>query len=177
MRFKRNGFLTFCFACLPGAGQMFIGFMKRGISLMTIFFGIIALAGLLRMDLLLFAVPVVWFYSFFDTMNKNALTKEELNELPDRFLWIEDEDFHLFSKGKSRTVVAVALIVIGVYSLLQMLWNILEEAMGGMIPSWLYGGIFYDSPRILFSLAIIAAGIYLMGVRKPKQIEEDDLDD
>ncbi|MDE6566264.1 MAG: hypothetical protein K2K70_00855 [Lachnospiraceae bacterium] len=177
MRFKRNGFLTFCFACLPGAGQMFLGFMKRGISLMAIFFGIIALAGLLGIDLLLFAVPVIWFYSFFDTMNKNALTIEELNELPDRFLWIEDENFQLFSQGKSRMVVAVALIVIGVYSLLQMLWDILAEALGGELPSWLYGGIFYDGPRILFSLAIIAVGIYLMGVRKPKQIEEDDLDD
>ncbi len=176
MRFKRNGFLTFCFACIPGAGQMFLGFMKRGISLMTIFFGIIALAILFRTDLLLFAVPVVWFYSFFDTMNKNALTIEELNELPDRFLWIEDEDLHLFSKQKFRMVVAVALIVIGVYSLLQMLWDILGEALGGEIPSWLYGGIFYDGPRILFSVAIIAVGIYLMGVRKPKQIEEDEED-
>lgn len=176
MRFKRNGFLTFCFACLPGAGQMFLGFMKRGVSLMTIFFGVIALAGMFQMDLLLFAVPVIWFYSFFDTMNKNALTIEELNELPDRFLWIEEEDFRLFSKGKSRTVVAVALIVIGVYSLLQMLWEILEEAMGSVVPSWLYEGIFYDGPRILFSVAIIAGGIYLMGVRKPKQIEEDEED-
>lgn len=176
MKYKQNGFLTFCFACLPGAGQMFLGFMKRGVSLMTIFFGVIALAGMFQMDLLLFAVPVIWFYSFFDTMNKNALTIEELNELPDRFLWIEDEDFRLFSKGKSRTVVAVALIVIGVYSLLQMLWEILEEAMGGVVPSWLYEGIFYDGPRILFSLAIIVSGIYLMGVRKPKQIEEDEED-
>ena len=176
MRFKRNGFLTFCFACLPGAGQMFLGFMKRGISMMTIFFGIIALAGQFRMDLLLFGVPVIWFYSFFDTMNKNALTKEELNELPDRFLWIEDEGLHLFSKRKSRMVVAVALIVIGVYSLLQMLWDILAEVLGGKLPFWLYGGIFYDGPRILFSLAIIASGIYLMGVRKPKQIEEDEED-
>lgn len=177
MRYKRNGFLTFCFACLPGAGQMFLGFMKRGISLMTIFFGIIALAGQLRMDILLFAVPVIWCFSFFDTMNKNALTKEELNELPDRFLWIEDADFQLLFKGKFRTVVAVALIVIGVYSLLRMLWDILGEALGGgKLPYWLYEGIFYDGPRILFSLAIIASGIYLMGVRKPKQIEEEDED-
>ena len=176
MKYKRNGFLTFCFACLPGAGQMFLGFMKRGMSLMTIFFGIIALAGFLRLDILLFAVPVIWCYAFFDTMNKNSLTNEELNALPDRFLWIEDEDLSLFSKQKFRTVLAVALIVIGVYSLLQMVWDILQEAMGGKLPYWLYGGIFYDTPRILFSLVIIVVGIYLMGVRKPKQEEDEEQD-
>ena len=173
MRYKRNGFLTFCFACLPGAGQMFLGFMKRGISLMAAFFGTIALAGHLRLDILLFAVPIIWFYAFFDVMNKNALTQEELNELPDRFLWIEDEELHLLSRQKSRTVIAIALIVIGVYSLLQMIWNLLGDVFDSL-PYWLYEGIFYDTPRILFSLAIIIVGFYLIGVRKPNQIEEEE---
>lgn len=173
MRYKRNGFLTFCFACLPGAGQMFLGFMKRGISLMAAFFGTIALAGSLRLDILLFAVPIIWFYAFFDTMNKNSLTVEELNELPDCFLWIEDEDLHLFSRQKSRTVIAVALIVIGVYSLLQMIWNLLGDVFG-RLPYWVYEGIFYDIPRILFSLIIIIVGIYLIGARKPDRIEDEE---
>ena len=34
---KKNGFLTFCFACIPGAGQMYYGYMKRGLSLITLF--------------------------------------------------------------------------------------------------------------------------------------------
>ena len=139
---------------------------------MAAFFGTIALAGHLRLDILLFAVPIIWFYSFFDTMNKNALTKEELNELPDHFLWIDDQDLQLFSRRKSRMVIAVALIVIGVYSLLQMIWDLLGGVFG-KLPYWLYEGIFYDTPRILLSLVIIIVGIYLIGVRKPNQTEDE----
>lgn len=34
---KKNGFLTFIFACIPGAGQMYYGYMQRGLSLITMF--------------------------------------------------------------------------------------------------------------------------------------------
>ena len=36
----KNGFLTFCCAFIPGAGQMYQGYMKRGLSLILIFFAI-----------------------------------------------------------------------------------------------------------------------------------------
>ena len=31
---RKSGFLTFCLAFCPGAGQMYQGYMKRGLSLM-----------------------------------------------------------------------------------------------------------------------------------------------
>ncbi len=167
MRYKRNGFLTFCFSCLPGAGQMFLGFMRRGVSLMALFFGIIGLGSFFQLDLILFAVPIIWFYSFFDAMNKNALSEEELNMMPDHFLWIEDDSLQLFSRQKSRMVIAVGLILIGVYSLLKMAYEYLEE-MFDEIPDWLYDAIFYDFPRVVFSLIIIAIGIYLINSHKPE---------
>ena len=33
----KNGILTFLFAFCPGAGQMYQGYMKRGLSLITMF--------------------------------------------------------------------------------------------------------------------------------------------
>ena len=33
---KKNGFLTFIFACIPGAGQMYYGYMQRGLSIAMI---------------------------------------------------------------------------------------------------------------------------------------------
>ena len=33
---KKNGFLTFIFACIPGAGQMYHGYMQRGLSIAMI---------------------------------------------------------------------------------------------------------------------------------------------
>ena len=32
----KNGFLTFCCAFIPGAGQMYQGYMKRGLSLIPV---------------------------------------------------------------------------------------------------------------------------------------------
>ena len=34
---KKNALLTFIFACIPGAGQMYYGYMQRGLSLITLF--------------------------------------------------------------------------------------------------------------------------------------------
>lgn len=61
---KKSAFLTFIFACWPGAGQMYLGYTKRGFSLMTIFLLLIGLSGFL--DLWIFAVltPVIWFFAF-----------------------------------------------------------------------------------------------------------------
>ena len=52
---KKSSFLTFCFSFLPGAGQMYMGFMKRGISLMSSFFFLIFLAVFFNLSPILFA--------------------------------------------------------------------------------------------------------------------------
>ena len=38
---RKSGFLTFCLAFCPGAGQMYQGYMKRGTSLVVLFMLII----------------------------------------------------------------------------------------------------------------------------------------
>ena len=62
---KKNAFLTFIFACIPGAGQMYYGYMKRGLSMIT-FFCLFIMAGTL-VDVLVVGSVIVWMYSFFDT--------------------------------------------------------------------------------------------------------------
>ena len=62
---KKNALLTFIFACIPGAGQMYYGYMQRGLSLITLFcasFMLGALAGPLIVTMF-----IVWMFSFFDT--------------------------------------------------------------------------------------------------------------
>ena len=60
---KKNGFLTFVFACIPGAGQMYYGYMKRGLSMITIFcLGVVVAAIIAPMVIV---CPIVWMYSFF----------------------------------------------------------------------------------------------------------------
>ena len=41
---KKNKFLTFIFALLPGAAEMYMGFMKMGLTLLSLFWSIVAAA-------------------------------------------------------------------------------------------------------------------------------------
>ena len=45
---KKNLFLTFCFSFIPGAGQMYQAYMKRGLSIMIIFASFIALIAIVN---------------------------------------------------------------------------------------------------------------------------------
>ena len=46
---KKSGFLTFCFSLMPGAGEMYMGFMKQGVSIMAFFWLLIFLAAFFNM--------------------------------------------------------------------------------------------------------------------------------
>ena len=67
---KKNGILTLLFAFIPGAGQMYQGYMKRGLSLMLMA-AAISMAAML-IPPIAFALLVVFMYSFFDTFNLRA---------------------------------------------------------------------------------------------------------
>ena len=62
-----SGFSTFCFSFFPGAGQMYLGLMNRGISIMALFFGFIFLITIFENVLFAFGIVIIVFYSFFDT--------------------------------------------------------------------------------------------------------------
>ena len=66
----KNGILTFLFAFCPGAGQMYQGYMKRGLSLILTACLIGMVSSLLNPVLLL--LVVVWMYSFFDTLSTST---------------------------------------------------------------------------------------------------------
>lgn len=61
---KKNGILTLLFACIPGAGQMYQGYMKRGLSLITMFCLFIIVGSATGLDALVVGCIVVYMYSF-----------------------------------------------------------------------------------------------------------------
>ena len=87
---KKSSFLTFCFSLLPGAGQMYMGFMKRGVSLMSAFFLLIFLSSWLNLGPLMFAMPIIWFFAFFDTHNLRAMPDDEFYAMEDSYILIPD---------------------------------------------------------------------------------------
>lgn len=87
-RQTKNKFLTFVLGCIPGVGQMYHGLMKKGISIMTLFFGIIGISVVSYLGVLNILLPVIWFYSFFDTVNRMNMSLEELSLLQDNYLFM-----------------------------------------------------------------------------------------
>ena len=193
---RKSGFLTFCFACLPGAGEMYLGYMKRGLSVMIAFWGLIFVASLLNMGILGILAPIIWAYSFFDTFNLRAQTPEQVAANPDAYLFglvgsemcIRDSpDAYLFdvesiAGSNWKNVVARRhnlfgglLIFLGAYILYNtflrpLLWDLYRTY--GLV--WL-GNIMDGIPTLVIAVLIILLGLYL--VKGPSRHEDASGDD
>ncbi len=164
---KKNSFFTFCFAFIPGAGQMYLGMMKRGVSLMLAFSLVSMLAGFLNLPILTIFLPVLWFYAFFDTFNSKNLSHEQ-RIAQDAFLFSLDEaltrDWMAVMKQR-HTLVGSGCIVLGIYLLYNslirpFLWRIFDH-----LP-WLHD-LLRAFPSLIVAIAVISLGVHLVfGGRK-----------
>lgn len=168
-RKKKNGFFRFCFSCLPGAGEMYLGFMKMGLSLMGLFWGLLGVYAVLNIDTIMFLIVPLWFYSFFHVHNLAGLDDEEFRNTEDEFLFNLDTFFLMDKKNvqKYRKVIAAILIVVGVV----LLWNGVKDVMVVYLPEtvWrLVSRLENTVPQILVGIGIIIAGFHMI---KGKQEE------
>lgn len=168
---KKNKFLTFCCSLLPGAGEMYMGFMKTGVSLMLLFFISGFTSSMLRMDALITVAIVVWFYGFFHANHLAGLTEEEFAEVEDNYLFGIDiltggKDF----VGKYHKWIAGGLIFIGIL----LLWNTATDIAYHVLPEYIYqmmNTIDNYVPRVLVAILIILIGIKMICGRK-KQLAQ-----
>lgn len=160
---KKSRFLSFCFSFLPGAAEMYMGFMKAGISLMLVFFLLIAVSGWIRQTIIVLFDVVVWFYGFFHANHLASLSDEEFAQVEDEYLF--GMDSFLGAKGyveKHQKWVAYGLIFVGVC----FLWNTSTNLLRNILPEQ------YDFiPRMMWRIGsyapsiVIGAGIIFLGVR------------
>ncbi len=175
MMHKKGKFLNFCFSCIPGAGQMYQGFMKRGVSIMTIFFGILTLISFSQLDELIFCLPIIWFYGFFDGIHRNSLPDFEYVQLKDDFLFINEEIKPLQLK-KFRIPVAVLFIFFGAYSLIKLIIYMLISNDFLFWDSPIVRMIDTFFPQTIFSVLIILLGVYLI-IGKKKEMEQENFEE
>lgn len=165
-RKKKSGFLTFCFSLLPGAGEMYLGFMKMGISLMGMFFGIVAVGGFLNLASVMLIDVVLWFYSFFHVHNLAGMTDEEFLKTEDTFLFHLDEILDMSGeREKYRKVVAIILIAAGIL----LFWSGWKRALMPWIPDALLkllSRFENTAPRMLVGIAIIIGGVHMIKGKK-----------
>ncbi|HWT73404.1 MAG TPA: hypothetical protein VN258_01575 [Mobilitalea sp.] len=164
---KKSSFLTFCFSFLPGAGQMYMGFMKRGVSLMSAFFLLIFISVWLDSGTLMLAMPILWFFAFFDTFNLRAMPDDEFYAMEDDYLIIPEfaKEKTKILQSKYRNLLALVLIFVG----FSMLWNNICDLLGEFLPDYI-SNVFYEIgryfPSLVIGFAIIALGLYLIRGKK-----------
>lgn len=169
----KNGFLTLLFAFIPGAGQMYQGYMKRGLSLILMCCAIGAVAVLFS-PVALFLL-VVFMYSFFDTLNLRA--QIALGKAPedDYLVHFDPQDKRLARMlMDSHKLVGWVLIVFGVLIVYE---NIIMEMLNEVLWRWGRDSVAFRAfylvmdrlPDVVACVAFILCGVWLVrGPRKPK---------
>lgn len=170
---KKNGFLTFIFACIPGAGQMYYGYMQRGLSIAMMLMLCVMAATVIQP--LLFLCLVIWMYSFFDTYD---LIRHMAAGEPK-----EDSLLVLGNYGEIKKLVPQhnrligwGLIGFGVWALYDLLignwvYKILTNVLG-------YGhawDIINGIPNLVVGGLLVFAGFKLLNMHPAKKNSDDEL--
>lgn len=165
MRRKKSKFLTFIFSLLPGAGEMYMGFMKMGVSLMAEFFGIIFLATVTEVSQLLLIDIILWFYAFFHVHSIAGASDEEFSRLEDKYLIPLYESNPGRQSKMMRRFCSIVLIVLGAF----MLWNMGIKMLGSIL---YLPGVEYV-PKVLVAVGLILLGIVMIQGKKEALDQEE----
>ncbi|MGB8453304.1 MAG: hypothetical protein WCD89_13365 [Anaerocolumna sp.] len=175
---KKNSFLTFIFSTMFGAGHMYMGFMKQGISIMTAAATIIAVGSWTGIGTVYFVLPVLWFYSFFDGINKMSMPTEIFQTLEDHYMFIPSEDNVQLKSliSKNEKAIAVILILIGSSVLGGNILDFIAEQASIADNTGLadfISSLRWNGSKILFSIVIIVIGVkMIIGKKRELDLEE-----
>lgn len=172
----KNGFLTLCCAFVPGAGQMYQGYMKRGLSLILTAC-LIGMVGTLLGPVMLLLL-VVWMYSFFDTFNLRAQIIAGAAPEDDYLFHFDPRDKQLArALMDSHKLIGWALIAFGALIAYQ---NLIMNTLGDLVYRWGHSSpafralyLVMDSlPDVVVCVALIVCGVWL--VKGPRSAKKPD---
>lgn len=151
--------ITVALSVVPGAGHMYLGLMQQGMQLMAAFFFTAFLMSWLHLSLLLFILPVIWFYGIFDALHRVEGEQEEvlLDSLTDSgiFGWI----------GTHPRLVGWGLILLGCFAIFD---RIISPFLSWEIKNYLQTGI--------VSFILIFSGIKLL-IGSKTMVEEEEIEE
>lgn len=152
VRDGKNPLLVFLFSLVPGAGHMYLGLMTRGLHLMGLFFGMLYVSSFPGLgDLWPLAVaPVLWFYSFFDSLHTwGSLNRGEP---------VYDKGIFTEAQVSNQNTWGILLVIVGGLLLLNNLVSLSPSIM-------------YWARRITPPIILISLGFYLLW--RPKRAKSD----
>ena len=177
MKKKKSRFWLFLFSLFPGAGHMYLGLMRMGLSFMFGFMLSVALMNITGLDVLVVLPLTIYIYSFFHANNIGGMDDEAFAALEDEYLLglgdIDRDRFRL--DQRNRNLAAAVLIILGIC----MLWNVgfgmVRDYIGWDNP--VIKAIYYtmrdDVPRVVIAIAIIWFGVVLLRGKKESNLVED----
>lgn len=174
---KKSKFMTIILGACFGAGQMYLGMYKKGITLMGGIAAFIAVANFIDCEELLVFVPVVWFYAFFDALNGFYLTEEERKLKDDQFSQqvsglLADKEVKLFIE-KRNTIIGWGLIIIGIY----VMFGQFIGTIANYFNNWFYSSVLWNMynqlPRLVLALLVVIVGLKLIGYHKLEMKKEE----
>lgn len=166
---KKNRFLTFCTACIPGGGQMYMGFMKMGLSMMLLFAVTIIVSSWTQLGAIGCIAVVEWFYSFFQVNHLASLNDEEFAQVKDEYmLGLGEVPGIKEALSKYHRWIAYGLILLGA----SLLWDTVASLLRSILPEQFY---FISSimwrvgdyvPSVVVGCVVIYLGIKLISGKK-----------
>ncbi|NDO45586.1 hypothetical protein [Clostridium sp. MD294] len=162
---EKNKLLVFLFAMVPGMSHMYLGMLKKGVFLMSLFLAPIGLIFLTRggFEIISCMLPIVWCYSFFDVFRYKGDTKEERYQTDTEFYqklksFCQEEAEPMFFKR--RKLIGLFCIFLAIYT---FVYNII-----GYFTNW-FGRIFWfcyvvlsKVPTLLVVIVLLKLGIDLL---------------
>lgn len=163
---RKNVLLTWIAACAFGAGQMYLGYMKRGLSLMLIAVADCFMVGFFNNEVFLLFLPVIWAYAFFDTFNLRNQDVPKPDAMMFDVSWFMGQNWKHLLESK-HGLFGWVLIGIGAYALYNnfvapTLWEIARSFGVVWLSNFLYG-----MPTLVVAALLVGAGIYLL--KTPQQ--------
>jgi len=159
---KSRAIATFL-SIFPGAGHLYLGLQRRGIQLMAAFLFSIYILDALRLGIFLFLIPIIWFYSFFDGLQKaSKYGSEPLEDTPIIAYLINHQKW-----------LGIGLVLLGLYYLTT---NILLPIVSPMLYDLVDIDVGYWFERY-FQMAVvcillIGGGLKLLMGKKEKRLEQ-----
>ena len=130
---KKNRFFTFIFSCMPGAGEMYMGFMNRGVSMMLLFVLTIVISVWLEQAVLMAICIVEWFFSFFYVNHIASLNDEEFAMVKDISIFetvgLQLPGVHEAVNKYSKVIACIMIFLGGCF-----LWNTFARILSWMLP-------------------------------------------
>jgi hypothetical protein len=159
---KSKAIATFL-SIFPGAGHLYLGMQRRGIQLMAAFLFSVYILDVLRLGIFLFLIPIIWFYSFFDGMQKvSRYGDEPVEDIPIISYFLNHQKW-----------IGIGLIFLGLYYLVM---NIALPVLSSMISKMINVDIMYWVQGYfqtgLVCVLLIGGGIKLLSGSKLKREAE-----